>query len=151
MAPLKPNAELKQRRTEGIAKGVAVGSAQANQLAADASFGRGAGRFFAGAFTYSLTRYLWQQPGSLPLQRVFVDLSRSARDVANSSGVQQAPVFAVAPGSTHDQKPVYFLTPQTPPAEAVVLGEENGEISFWLGGVSSQSLEAFEEGAVFGR
>lgn len=142
-------AELKQRRSQGIAKGVAIGSAQANQLAADASFGRGAGRFFAGAFTYSLTRYLWQQPGSLPLERVFVDLSRSARDVANSSGIQQAPVFAVAPGSTHDQKPVYFLTPQTPPAEAVILGEENGEISFWLGGVSSQSLDAFEEGAVF--
>jgi hypothetical protein len=142
-------AELKQQRTEGIAKGVAVGSAQANQLAADASFGRGGGRFFAGAFTYGVTRYLWQQPGNLPLQRVFVDLSRSARDVANSSGIQQAPVFAVAPGSDHDQKPLYFLTPQTPPAEAVVLGEENGEISFWLGGVSSQSLEAFEEGAVF--
>lgn len=142
-------AELKRRRTQGIAKGVAVGSAQANQLAADASFGRGAGRFFAGAFTYGVTRYLWQQPGSLPLQRVFVDLSRSARDVANSSGIQQAPVFSVAPGSDHDQQPLYFLTPPTPPAEAVVLGEENGEISFWLGGVSSQSLEAFEEGAVF--
>jgi hypothetical protein len=142
-------AELKQQRSQGIAKGVAVGSAQANQLAADASFGRGAGRFFAGAFTYGVTRYLWQQPGNLPLQRVFVDLSRSARDVANSSGIQQAPVFAVAPGSDHDQKPLYFLTPQTPPAEAVVLGEENGEISFWLGGVSSQSLEAFEEGTVF--
>jgi hypothetical protein len=142
--------DLKARRTEGIAKGVALGSAQANQLAADATFGRvGPGQFHAGAFTYALTRYLWQQPGSLPIERVFVDLARSTRDVARSARLDQAPVFMTAPGSNHGQQPLFFLAPQTPAAEAVVLGSENGEVKFWLGGISSQSLDAFEAGAIF--
>ena len=142
--------ELKERRTAGIARGVALGSAQANQLAADATFGRmGAGQFHAGAFTYALTRYLWQQPGSLPVERVFVDLARSTRDVARSARLEQVPVLMVAPGSNHGQQPTYFLAPTTPAAEAVVLGSENGEVRFWLGGISSQSLDAFESGAIF--
>ncbi|MBD2259323.1 caspase family protein [Pseudanabaena sp. FACHB-2040] len=142
--------ELKERRTRGIAKGVALGSAQANQLAADASFGAaGPGQFYAGAFTYALTRYLWQQPGSLPLERVFVDLARSTRDVANSARIVQSPIYEIEPGRNYDQEPLYFSRPQVPAAEAVILGTENGEVRFWLGGVSSQSLDAFESGAIF--
>lgn len=144
------DAELLERRSRGIAKGVALGSAQANQLAADASFGRsGAGQFHAGAFTYALTRYLWQQPSNLPLERVFVDLARSTRDVARSSRLVQIPVYEVEPGQNHQQRPLYFIDPPTPAAEAVVLGNEDGEVRFWLGGVSSQSLDAFETGAIF--
>jgi hypothetical protein len=142
--------DLRERRSRGIAKGVALGSAQANQLAADASFGRaGLGQFHAGAFTYALTRYLWQQPGALPLERVFIDLARSTRDVARSAHLDQVPVYAIAPDSQHHQQPLYFLAPQTPAAEAVILGQEAGEVAFWLGGVSSQSLDAFEVGAIF--
>jgi hypothetical protein len=143
-------AELKAQRSRGIAKGVALGSAQANQLAADASFGEGAGQFYAGAFTYALTRYLWQQPNSLPLDRVFVDLARSTRDMANSARVVQSPIYEVAPGRNFAQEPLFFSRPQTLAAEAVVVGAEaSGEIKFWLGGVSSQSLAAFESGAIF--
>ncbi|MGG6242410.1 caspase family protein [Nodosilinea sp. AN01ver1] len=143
-------AQLKGERSRGIAKGVALGSAQANQLAADASFGEGAGQFHAGAFTYALTRYLWQQPSSLPLDRVFVDLARSTRDVANSARVVQSPIYEVEPGRNFGQEPLFFSRPQTPAAEAVVVGAEaSGEVKFWLGGVSSQSLSAFESGAIF--
>lgn len=141
--------ELKTQRSRGIAKGVALGSAQANQLAADASFGEGTGQFHAGAFTYALTRYLWQQPSSLPLDRVFVDLARSTRDVANSARIVQSPIYEVAPGRNFGQEPLFFSPPQTPAAEAVVVGAEAGEVKFWLGGVSSQSLVAFESGAIF--
>ncbi|MBE9157946.1 caspase family protein [Nodosilinea sp. LEGE 06152] len=143
------SAELKTQRSRGIAKGVALGSAQANQLAADASFGEGNGQFYAGAFTYALTRYLWQQPGSPPLDRVFVDLARSTRDVANSARIVQSPIYEVAPGRNFGQEPLFFSSPQTPAAEAVVVGAGAGEVKFWLGGVSSQSLAAFESGAVF--
>ncbi|MBD2234798.1 hypothetical protein [Phormidium tenue] len=142
-------AQLKTERSKGIAKGVALGSAQANQLAADASFGEGVGQFYAGAFTYALTRYLWQQPGSLPLDRGFVDLSRSTRDVANSARIVQSPIYEVEPGRNFGQEPLFFSPPQSPAAEAVVVGTEGGEVKFWLGGVSSQSLAAFESGAVF--
>jgi hypothetical protein len=143
-------AELKRRRSLGIARGVALGSAQGNQLAADAAFGRlGPGQFHAGAFTYALTRYLWQQPGSLPLERVFIDLARSTRDVARSARLEQVPIYMTEPQSNFEAKPLFFLAPQTPAAEAVILGDENGEVKFWLGGVSSQSLDAFEAGAIF--
>ena len=57
-------AELLELRTAGIAKGIAIGSARKNQLAADASFGKNENAFSAGAFTYTLTRYLWQQSSS---------------------------------------------------------------------------------------
>ena len=141
--------EFQERRTLGPAKGVVLGSTQGNQKAAEAAFGAaGPGQFYAGAFTYALTRYLWQQPGSLALERVFVDLARSTRDVANSSCLQD-PVYEVAPGQNYGQAPLYFSDPQTPPAEAVVLGAEHGQVTFWLGGISSQSLEAFESGAIF--
>ncbi|MGF1518958.1 MAG: caspase domain-containing protein [Nodosilinea sp.] len=143
-------AQLKTERSRGIAKGVALGSAQANQLAADATFGGGMGQFYAGAFTYALTRYLWQQPGSLPLDRVFIDLARSTRDVANSARIVQSPIYEVEPGRNFGQEPLFFSRPQTPAAEAVVVGTEaSGEVKFWLGGVSSQSLAAFESGAIF--
>ncbi|MCY7392805.1 MAG: caspase family protein, partial [Leptolyngbyaceae cyanobacterium CAN_BIN12] len=51
-------ADLAKLRQQGIAKGVAIGSAQFDQYAADAAFDNE--KFHAGAFTYLLTRYLWQ-------------------------------------------------------------------------------------------
>jgi hypothetical protein len=137
--------QLKTLRTQGIAKGMALGSAQANQLAADAPFGD----FYAGAFTYLLTRYLWQQSFNKPLATVFANLARSTRDVAQASHLEQDPIFQVKPNSDYAQKPLYFLDPDTPAAEAVVRRIEGDQVIFWLGGISSQSLQAFEEGAEF--
>lgn len=132
-------------RGQGIAKGVALGSAQRNQLATDAPFGD----FHAGAFTYLLTRYLWQQPVSQPLNRVFINLARSTKDVAESSGIVQEPLYEVKPGSDRDREPIYLLNSTTPAAEAVVRSINGNQVEFWLGGVSPQSLDAFKEGAVF--
>ncbi|MGP1374991.1 MAG: caspase family protein [Almyronema sp.] len=141
---------LKALRSAGIAKGVALGSAQANQLAADATFGSGEGQFFAGAFTYTLTHYLWQQPNSQPLATVFTSLARQTRDVANNSKLAQTPIYQVAPGQAYDDQPVYLVNAPVPSAEAVVLNTTAaGEVQFWLGGVSSQSLQAFDQGAIF--
>jgi hypothetical protein len=137
--------EFQQRRRAGIAKGIAFGSAQADQLATDAPFDG----FHAGAFTYLLTRYLWQQPSSQPTNSVFVSLARSTEDVAQSAGVVQEPVYQVQPNSNLDRQPVYFLDESTPAAEAVVRKVEGDRVEFWLGGISSQSLAAFREGAVF--
>ncbi len=143
--------QLKTLREQGIAKGVALGSAQANQLAADASFGSGSGLFYAGAFTYALTHYLWQQPNSFDVERVFVDLARSTRNVAQTAKLTQDPIYEVAPDSNYESQPIFFINPQDsrPSAEAVVLENANGQVQFWLGGVSSQSLDAFQEGAIF--
>lgn len=138
-------AQFNELRRKGIAKGVALGSAQRNQLATDAPFGD----FRAGAFTYLLTRYLWQKPESESLDSVFVNLQRRTQDVARSAGVEQEPIYEVAPASRNDSKPIYFIPPTAPAAEAVVRKVEGDQIEFWLGGVSSQSLDSFREGAIF--
>lgn len=137
--------KFQELRGKGIAKGVALGSAQRNQLAADARFSG----FHAGAFSYLLTRYLWQQSISQSVNTTFVNLQRITEDVALSSNVVQVPQLEVKPGSNHKQKPVYFLKPTRQTAEAVIRSDKDGQIEFWLGGVSSESLESFTKGAIF--
>ena len=131
------DAQLQTLRQQGIAKGVAIGSAQANQLATDAPFED----FHAGAFTYLLTRYLWQQPLNQPLATVFVNLARSTHDVADASGVIQDPLYAIQPGQNHQTQPPYLLDTVRPAAEAVVRRVRGNQVEdFWLGGVSTQTL-----------
>lgn len=139
-------AALQELRNQGVAKGVAIGSAQYDQLAADAPFD--SGTFYAGAFSYLLTRYLWQQAVDESIGTVFVNLRRSTRDVANRSSVAQEPLLAANPESNR-QKPTYFVPPATPFAEAVVRSLTNGQIEFWLGGISSLSLQANKNGSLF--
>ncbi len=131
-------------RQKGIAKGVAIGSANYDQEAADAPFDNAS--FFAGPFTYLLTRYLWQQSVDESVGTVFVNLARSTR--AMTSGGQD-PIYAANPES-NSQKPVYFVPPSTPFAEAVVQAvTADGQIRYWLGGISSLSLNANQAGTVF--
>ena len=129
-------ATLLERRQRGIAKGVALGSAQANQLASEVPFEG----FHAGAFTYLLTRYLWQLPTQQSLSEAFANLARSTRDIANSSGIPQDPIYATAPEQDWESNPIYLLEPERSPAEAVVRGIEGNQISFWLGGLSTNNL-----------
>ncbi|MEO1592567.1 MAG: caspase family protein [Cyanobacteria bacterium J06632_22] len=138
-------AELQELRRAGIARGVGVGSAQFSQLALDAPFGD----FHAGAFTYLLTRYLWQMTGGTSAETIAVNLRRSTRAAANNKNHGQVPAFQFAPGSNSENQPIYFTAPVTGPAEAVVTSVIGQQIGFWLGGVSSQSLDASENDAVF--
>ena len=146
LSRLKLSPEKFQKlRNEGIAKGVAIGSAQRDQLAVDAPFDG----FHAGAFSYLLTRYLWQQSISQSVETTFVNLQRSTEDVAKSENIVQVPLLEVKPRSNHKRKPIYFLKPTRQTAEAVIRSEKDGQIEFWLGGVSSESLESFTKGAIF--
>lgn len=132
-------------REAGIAKGLGIGSAQLDELAIDMPFDG----FHAGAFTYLLTRYLWQMVGDHSAKNVQVNLERSTRAIAQSRRAVQVPVFQPAPNSGSQQRPIYFTSPVTPPAEAVVTNVTGAQIEFWLGGVSSQFLEAADEEARF--
>jgi hypothetical protein len=49
--------EFVKRYRAGVAKGVVLAATDPSQTAADARFNG----FYAGAFTYLLTQYLWQQ------------------------------------------------------------------------------------------
>ncbi len=133
--------EFKQRRRKGVAKGVVIASTKPDQLAADAPFND----FFAGAFTYLMTQYLWQQPGSEFFSRVMPNVALSTTRV---SFTQQEPLMEVKPGSNYDKRPVYFIDKQTPPAEAVITKVEGNQAQLWLGGLDPDSLAAFEAGAI---
>ena len=133
-------------RIKGVAKGVVITSASRDELATDAPFEG----FHAGAFTYLLTRYLWQENRDNSLETVFVNLTRRTKDIAKSSGLYQVPEFEVKPGSPYGSKPLYFLEKTRPAAEAVIRNVTGNQVEFWLGGVASQSLAAFNAGgAVF--
>jgi len=138
--------EFQTRRRQGIAKGVAIGSTTPDWLALDACFGD----FHAGAFTYLLTRYLWQLPNAEPLTTTFDRLALITQETVAASGGLQIPVKAVAPGKPFAQQAMYQLQPTRPAAEAVVQSvQPDDTITFWLGGVSARSLEACESGSVF--
>ncbi|MEB3293559.1 MAG: caspase family protein [Synechococcales bacterium] len=139
-------AQLTQLRKAGIAKGVAIGSAQKEQLAVDARFSG----FHAGALTYLLTRYLWQSPTAEPLKDTFGRLALMTREVAADSNNPQEPIKEIAPGKPLDTQPMYQITADRPNAEGVITKvSANQPIEFWLGGVSSSSLAAYEPGSLF--
>lgn len=137
--------EFIERRAKGVAKGVVIASAKRDQYAADAPFGD----FYAGAFTYLLTRYLWQETGNSSLETVFVNLGRRTKDLARTAHVEQDPEVEVKPGSDLKSQPLYLLEKPRPAAEAVIRNVSGNQVEMWLGGVASQSLEAFKAGAIF--
>lgn len=137
--------KFQEVREKGVAKGVVIASAARDQLATDAPFDG----FHAGAFTYLLTRYLWQEPGNRSFKTVFENLALRTQDVAKSSGMYQIPEFEEKQGSKNGEQPLYFLEKTRPAAEAVIRKVTGDKVEFWLGGIASQSLKAFEKGAIF--
>ena len=129
--------QVQAQRQEGIAKGIAMGSARANQLAAE----QGYEGLRAGVFTYLLTRYLWQTGTAESVQTMFVNLARITR--ATDRGIPQDPVYFVEPGKTLDQRPPYLLEAATPSADAVIRQMRiDQSIELWLGGMTPSSLKA---------
>ncbi|MDA0673256.1 MAG: caspase family protein, partial [Cyanobacteria bacterium] len=128
---------FKNAREAGIAKGVAMGAARANQLAAEQSHSG----LQAGIFTYLLTRYLWQVSSSRPLKDMFVDLARITRAV--DQGENQDPIYFVQPGTALDQEPPYLMPPSTVAAEAAIRSiRSNQSLELWLGGMTPNALKA---------
>ncbi|NER30410.1 MAG: DUF4384 domain-containing protein [Symploca sp. SIO1C4] len=125
--------QLASRRCAGVAKGVVIASAQANQLAADADFSS----FHAGAFTYYLTLYLWQQTATV---------SSAIAQVSNALPPQysQGPL---ADGNVNE--PVYFLQQPAFSTDAVITRLKGNQATVWLGGVNQQILPTFDSGATF--
>jgi hypothetical protein len=134
---LAPQDFITQRR-QGVAKGVVIAAAQRNERAADAPFSD----FYAGAFTYLMTQYLWQQTGNWENA-----IARIIRDIKPLSF--QVPLSDVKPQSGNEKKPVYFIDKQVPPAEAVITEVKGNQATLWLGGIDRESLEAFDKEAIF--
>jgi hypothetical protein len=138
-------AELMKRRMAGIAAGVAIGSVQYDQLAADMAVSD----FYAGALTYTLTRYLWQQPVSEAIETVFANIASRTQEIGRSDRSDQQPMFDVA-GADLRKRPIYLSEAAMPFADAVIRQVvSKTEIQYWLGGVSSRSLTANQEGTLY--
>lgn len=137
---LSPDA-FKQSRRQGVAKGVVIASTQRDQLAADAPFSD----FFAGAFTYLLTQYLWQATGGADFGSTLPNVARSTTRLSFTS---QEPLTEFKPGSNYVRSPIYFIEKQTPPAEAVIVNVQGTQADIWLGGIDPNSLAAFDSGAI---
>ncbi|NET44262.1 caspase family protein [Okeania sp. SIO2B3] len=135
-------AEFIQTRQQTVAKGVVIASAARDELAADAPFDG----FLAGAFTYAMTQYLWQETNN---QKVISMLGKVSRITAKYSTTGQVPELEAKKNTDKEERPTYLLKKQTPPAEAVVIEVVEKKVNFWLGGVNAESLEIFDKDAVF--
>lgn len=129
--------QVQLQRQAGIAKGVAMGSARAYQLAAEKRYEG----FQAGVFTYLLTRYLWQTGDAQSLETMFVNLARITRAINERDA--QDPVYFVQPGKAWNAEPPYLLSPPRSSADAVVRQvRADQSIELWLGGMTPSSLTA---------
>jgi hypothetical protein len=129
------------RSPEG--KGFVVTSAKRNQQSADYAFNG----FHAGAFTYLLTQYLWQETDPLSLSQTVATVARSTTRLSEHS---QIPEYDPMATDATQQQPIFHIPPQSQPAEAVVLESlGNNRVKLWLGGLEPQSLVAFDHGAIF--
>ena len=139
---LSPEEFIRLRR-QNIAKGVVIASAKRDQLALDASFDD----FSAGAFTYLFTQHIWQQAQNESVKRTLVDVSRSTNIYSQKSFHIQIPEVEL--NTKQPNPPLYFTPFNTNYAEAVITKVNGNQVDLWLGGVDSQSLQAFEKDAIF--
>src|SRR5919199_2104404 len=134
--------EFKKLRRQGVAKGAVIAGTKRDQVAADAAFND----VYAGAFTYVLTQYLWQQTTTKEsLGSVVINVARSTK---KSSFTGQEPLAEFKPNSDNSNRSAYFVQQQMPPAEAVIMGVEGDRAQVWLGGINPKSLQAFGQGAI---
>ncbi|MEY3223460.1 MAG: hypothetical protein RLZZ203_2316, partial [Cyanobacteriota bacterium] len=141
---LSPEKFIELRR-KNVAKGVVIASAKRDQLAVDMTFSD----FHAGAFTYALTQYLWQQTNNQSINNAIINVGRSTATLAYQQGNYQNPQVESNLSQENTNRPIYFTPQQAISAEAVITKVENNQVQLWLGGLDSQTLEAFQKGAMF--
>jgi hypothetical protein len=130
----RPQWQLEQARPN--AKGILLGAVQGDQKASDNAYhGGNNGTFYAGAFSYLLTQYLWQLSRPRPLERIQQDLQAT----------YQVYDWAVQPEMTgaDRRQPIYFQAPLGVAADAVIRAvAADGSVDYWLGGQSPFNLLA---------
>ncbi len=132
-------------RRKGVARGVVIAAAKREQYASDASFSN----FYAGAFTYELTQYLWQQTADEPVTTAIANVGRNTKELARQTGNPQEPEIEVRFSKENYNSPIYFTRSPALSAEAVITKVTGNQVELWLGGLDSQTLEAFNQDAIF--
>ncbi|PNW65661.1 UNVERIFIED_CONTAM: hypothetical protein BEN50_03370 [Euhalothece sp. KZN 001] len=127
---------------EKIPPGVVLSAAKRNQLASDMTFEG----FYAGAFTYTLTQYLWQETRDRALVQSFWKIAPKTSQIATQS---QIPTYQTADNSHYTNQPLYLLNKLSPSADGVITQRSGKTVEIWLGGISAQTFPGFNQGAVF--
>ena len=122
----------------GVAKGVVLAATKTYQTAADAHFNG----FYAGAFTYLLTQYLWQQTST-------VESAISSIREPLFETYEQSPLADIKPGSGYESQPIFFIDTNKPPAQAAITELTGDRATLWLGGLNKRNLRALKNGTVF--
>lgn len=127
--------EFVNRYRRGVAKGVALASTQPWQLAIDEDLNG----FVAGAFTYRLTQYLWQNDSNVEnaVDRVTAWMERDL-----SERNPQKPLLEIEPGKPYGEKPLFFIDNPRSPARAVVLKKDGDRVTILLGGIDPGSVNS---------
>jgi hypothetical protein len=120
---------------EGVAKGVVFAATDPSQEAVDAQLNG----FHAGAFTYLLTQYLWQETGTP--ENAIAHINQQIPKNFN-----QTPGYEVKKGSGNEKKPIYFINTPSPAANAVITEVKGNQAKLWLGGVDPAQVD---NGTVF--
>jgi len=128
--------EFIQRYRQGIAKGVVLAATSPEQTAADARLDG----FYAGAFTYNLTQYLWQQTSSAKSAIAGIEPRITQK-------YSQTPLYEAKVGSRYEQQPIYFTNTSTSTADGVVTAVQGNQATLWLGGVNLETVD--DSGTVF--
>jgi hypothetical protein len=120
------------------AKGILLGAVTKEQQAIDSAYNDGNnGQFYAGAFSYLLTQYLWQISGQPPLERIQQDIKSAYAHQVNNIDMKPA-----IEGRDRN-RPIYFQAPIGSAADAVIRAvSPDGTVDYWLGGQSPFSLQA---------
>ena len=126
---------LAQLRSQGVAKGIVIAAAQAQQKAIDYFFDD----FHAGLFTYLLTQSLWHQTEDKTIEtdRAIANLIPSINAITSD----QVPFADFQKSGDIQKQPIYFLPPALPTAEAVITAVNGDQVEFWLGGVERDCLQ----------
>ncbi len=125
--------EFARRRCNSVAKGIVLAAAQRDEEALDASFGD----FHAGAFTYMMTQYLWQETDSV--KNMITNIAPKVKNVGKNTPFADG----------NQNQPMYFIDRKLLPTDAVITGVEGNQANLWLGGIDYKSLETFNRGATF--
>ena len=123
----------------GVAKGVVLAATAPNQLARDDRFNG----FYAGAFTYNLTQYLWQENSNV--ENAIAYVREQIPPIYN-----QTPRYEVKVGSGYERQPLYLINNPRQTANAVVTEVTGNRANLWLGGFDAQGLASLEAGTVLG-
>ncbi|MGK7929708.1 MAG: caspase domain-containing protein [Spirulina sp.] len=127
--------EFVNRYRRGVAKGVVFASTRPEQTALDQQLNG----FVAGAFTYRLTQYLWQN-NSTP-NAAIASLARQMREELHKIHPQQ-PILEVEPGKHYGDDPIFFSENPRSLARAVVLKKDGDRVTVLLGGIDPGSVNS---------